>query len=118
MKINWATKLNPNEKLRNWSKARTFGGTTKEHSLYILGLKRKTFYIVAGGVGAFLLILGVGTALGVQEVIRGVREEAGGLTGIIVEVTSVVTRDDGVVTTVIQRSTSLLDVGEEQPRYP
>lgn len=114
MKINFLTKLNPNEKLRNWSKARTFGGTTKEHSLYILGLKRKTFYIVAASVGTFILALTVGMILGIQAVIAKVRQDAEDLTGIIVEVTSVVTRGDGVVTTIMGRSTSILD---EEVRY-
>lgn len=76
MKINFASKLNPNEKLRNWSKARTFGGTTKEHSLYILGLKRKTFYIVAGSLGTFILALAIGATLGLQKLIEKVREDA------------------------------------------
>lgn len=109
MKINILTKLSPNEKLRNWSKARTFGGTTKEHSLYILGFKRKTFYIVAASVGTFILALTVGIVLGVQAMIAKARQDAEDLTGIVVQVTSVVTRDDGVVTTIVGMSTSILD---------
>jgi len=105
MKINILTKLNPNEILRNWS---------KEHSLYILGLKRKTFYIVAASVGTFILALTVGMILGIQAVIAKVRQDAEDVTGIIVEVAIVVTRDDGVVTTVVGRSTSILD---EEVRY-
>ena len=116
MKINILTKISPNQKLRNWSKARTFGGTTKAHSLYILGLKRKTFYIVAGSVGVFVVALTVGVALGIQALIVKVREEAGDLTGVVMEVTSVVTRDDGVVTTVVGMSTSILEEEQEDVR--
>jgi len=108
MKINILTKLSPNEKLRNWPKVRTFGGTIKEHSLYILRLRRKAFYIVAASVGTFKLALTIGMILGIQAVIADVRQDAEDIAGMI-GLVSVVTRDDGVVGTVVWRGTGISD---------
>ena len=107
MKITWLSKLNPNEKLRNWSKARTFGGTTKEKSLYIMGLRRKTFYIVACGVSTLVIAITVGGGLGLHFFIEGLKDDTD--LGVIVGVTTTYTRDDGIVTTEVRSSTSIVD---------
>ncbi|RPA82338.1 hypothetical protein BJ508DRAFT_361279 [Ascobolus immersus RN42] len=47
--------FSPNEKFRNWLKARTFGGTTKPKRLYILGFRRKNFFILLAVVSTLAI---------------------------------------------------------------
>ncbi|KAL7274779.1 hypothetical protein RUND412_002299 [Rhizina undulata] len=60
-------KLHPNEKLRAWAASHTHGGTTKPKSLYILGFRRKNFYIVAGICGAVALVAAIAGGVAVQS---------------------------------------------------
>lgn len=107
MKITFLEKLNPNEKLRNWSQARTFGGTTKTHSLYICGFRRKNFYLLMGGVGFVVLAGSVGGGVGLQGYIKQKTVDNGDL-GIIVGKTTTMMNDQGVMTTMVVSETSFV----------
>ncbi|KAK6509513.1 hypothetical protein TWF481_004253 [Arthrobotrys musiformis] len=74
-------KFHPNAGLRQYARSRTFAGTSKPHSLYICGFRRKNFYKLMALL--FLIVLGIalGIGIGVSKRVRRIRAQRNGVVG-------------------------------------
>ncbi|KAF3280772.1 hypothetical protein TWF970_002467 [Orbilia oligospora] len=74
-------KFHPNAGLRQYARSRTFAGTSKPHSLYICGFRRKNFYKLMALL--FLVVLGIalGIGIGVSKRVRRIRAQRNGVVG-------------------------------------
>ncbi|KAK6357040.1 hypothetical protein TWF718_001371 [Orbilia javanica] len=74
-------KFHPNSGLRRSARTRTFAGTSKPHSLYICGFRRKNFYKLMALL--FLIVLGIvlGIGIGVSKRVKRIRAQRNGVVG-------------------------------------
>ncbi|KAK6534289.1 hypothetical protein TWF281_005617 [Arthrobotrys megalospora] len=74
-------KFHPNSGLRQWARSRTFAGTSKPHSLYICGFRRKNFYKLMALL--FLIVLAIALAVGisVSKRVKRIRAQRNGVVG-------------------------------------
>lgn len=71
--------VHPDARLRTWARARTFAGTSKPRSLYICGVRRKTFYILSTILSLIILAIVLGLAFGITHQIKRAKASRLGL---------------------------------------
>ncbi|KAF3941205.1 hypothetical protein ABW19_dt0203340 [Dactylella cylindrospora] len=81
MRVGLFQQFHPNSGLRQWARTRTFAGTSKPHSLYICGFRRKNFYRLMFFL--FLIVLAIALAVGisVSNRVRRIRAQRNGVVG-------------------------------------
>ncbi|KAK6528693.1 hypothetical protein TWF694_003936 [Orbilia ellipsospora] len=74
-------RFHPNSGLRQWARSRTFAGTSKPHSLYICGFRRKNFYKLMFLI--FLIVLAIASVVGisVSNRVKRIRAQRNGIVG-------------------------------------
>ncbi|KAF3902018.1 hypothetical protein AA313_de0204187 [Arthrobotrys entomopaga] len=81
MSLGILERFHPNSGLRQWARSRTFAGTSKPHSLYICGFRRKNFYKLLFLL--FLIVLAIALAVGisVSNRVKRIRAQRNGIVG-------------------------------------
>ncbi|KAF3918957.1 hypothetical protein ABW20_dc0107671 [Dactylellina cionopaga] len=81
MGIELLQKFHPNSGLRQWARSRTFAGTSKPHSLYICGFRRKNFFKLMFLL--FLVVFAIALAVGisVSKRVKRIRAQRNGVVG-------------------------------------
>ncbi|KAK6341053.1 hypothetical protein TWF696_009362 [Orbilia brochopaga] len=74
-------RFNPNPGLRQWARSRTFAGTSKPHSLYICGFRRKNFYKLMFLLFLVVLAVALAIGIGVSKRVKRIRAQKNGVVG-------------------------------------
>ncbi|EPS43021.1 hypothetical protein H072_2981 [Dactylellina haptotyla CBS 200.50] len=81
MKVGILERFHPNSGLRQWSRTRTFAGTSKPHSLYVCGFRRKNFYKLIVLIILTVLAIALAIGIGVSNRVKRIRAQRNGIVG-------------------------------------